>query len=177
LQTRKIQWYRCQPTAKPVGYPHAFASEVWYGREPAEGPGERPHLYTDWLNGSFPRVVPGINSPCGSMYVQQNGWPGPVPMTLPRYTFGLAKCCGTYFDPIPGWVPPMLRVEEPSMTVTSVFQLSTPPDSAFPPPPYPPYLEYWLHPLRVQPIPEEFPLDRLLFGTLNRDNGTNAVAL
>lgn len=97
--TRRIQWYRCQPTAKPLRYPHSFASEVWYGGEPYEGIGERPHLYTDWVDGSFPVVVPGTKVPCGDKEVMQHGWPGPDPPALDRYSFGLAKCCGIFSDP------------------------------------------------------------------------------
>jgi hypothetical protein len=94
--TRRIRWYRCAPGALYMGYPTRFGSEVWYGHEPYEGVGERPHRRSDWWNGVFPVVVPGTATPCGAKSVFQNGWPGPVPATLPRYSIGLAKCCGNF---------------------------------------------------------------------------------
>ena len=91
--TQRIQWYRCADTAVPFGFPVRFGSEVWYGHEPFEGAGERPHFPSDWVDGSFPVPVAGNTGFCGTKQVMQNGWPGPLPVGLERRNTGLAVCC------------------------------------------------------------------------------------
>jgi hypothetical protein len=91
--TRRIQWFRCAPGAEPLDYPHAFGSKIWSLGMPYEGVGERPHYADDWRNGSFPVVIPPKAAPCGPKLVFQVGSPDPDPIGLPRYPWGLARCC------------------------------------------------------------------------------------
>lgn len=103
--TARIRWYRCAPGAQFLGFPSLFGSAVWSGngKEPYDGPGERPHPPQNYLRGNFSPLPSGTGKPCGQLSVWQNGWPGPDPIGLPRYSFGLAKCCGNYPDPL--WLP------------------------------------------------------------------------
>lgn len=96
---QSIQWYRCLRTALPLGFPSAFGSATWQTDEPHQGLGERHPKPSEWRTGAFGEPVAGTGTPCGSVDVWQNGWPGPTPTGLPRDAFGLATCCGNNMSP------------------------------------------------------------------------------
>lgn len=100
--TSDVRWYRCAPTAVPLGFPCAFGSEVWETHQPHEGLGERYHPPSNWLRNRTPVILPGTHEPCGSLAVFEAGWPGPAPIGLPRDVYGFATCCGLTVDFVGG---------------------------------------------------------------------------
>lgn len=150
--TRRIRWYRCAPGAKLIGFAHHFGSEVWYGGEPYEGVGERPHEYSDWWDGAFPVPVSGLNSVCGSLQVFVNGWPGRVPMSLPRFDNGLAVCCGGSFPPFVPLPTVAVRDQRRLAMQLRIRRWRQLPGGVRPhidgPPPPPPGVRLWSPPVR-----------------------------
>jgi hypothetical protein len=89
LTEEEVQWYWCQPGARPLGFPTVFGSNVWQRNDPwayYDGPGETPTRPV-FVNGRDPGAPPGI---CylGARDEWVNGLTHPLALAAP-----LPKCC------------------------------------------------------------------------------------
>lgn len=176
--TSRIQWYWCEEGALDLPFPTPFCSRVQDRGMVELDIGEVNWEKRAWRDGTFPIELNGLTFPCGPEEIWRNGYNGGSPPGLPRNMFGLSECCGGLqafpgdptFGLLAGVTPirplPILRPVEAMAISTATFQASVPP---FPimltgiivaPP-----LFVLRRPNPVIP-PEEFPVSRLLFGSM-----------
>mgnify|MGYP001575492849 CR=1 FL=1 len=99
-QAFKVRWYYAAPGALDLGIPTPFMSRNWEQWTLWPEIGEVEFATRELYDGSFPIVVPGTGTPCGSLEAWAGELQGVIPPDYPRNMFGLAACCGGLIAPL-----------------------------------------------------------------------------